>query len=49
MYIIVAQVQVMKEKYHIYLTDNGRISMAGLSTNNVDYFAKAVDDVVRNV
>ncbi|KAG2222473.1 hypothetical protein INT45_013386 [Circinella minor] len=45
----VAQVQVMKEKYHIYLTDNGRISMAGLSTNNVDYFAKAVDDVVRNV
>ena len=39
----------MKEKYHIYLTDNGRISMAGLSTKNIDYFARAVDDVVRNV
>ena len=39
----------MKEKYHIYLTDNGRISMAGLSTKNIDYFAKAIDDVVRNV
>ncbi|CAG8471922.1 1198_t:CDS:10 [Paraglomus occultum] len=43
------QVQVLKEKYHVYLTDNGRISMAGLSTKNVDYFASAVDDVVRNV
>ncbi|CAO3619042.1 unnamed protein product [Cunninghamella echinulata] len=43
------QVKVMIEKYHIYLTDNGRISMAGLSTSNVEYFAKAVDDVVRNV
>ncbi|KAI8099398.1 aspartate aminotransferase [Halteromyces radiatus] len=43
------QVKVMIEKYHIYLTDNGRISMAGLSKSNVEYFAKAVDDVVRNV
>ena len=43
------QVQVLKEKYHVYLTDNGRISMAGLSSKNVDYFAEAVDDVVRNV
>ncbi|KAI8394073.1 aspartate aminotransferase [Radiomyces spectabilis] len=43
------QVKVLKEKYHIYMTDNGRVSMAGLSTTNVDYFARAVDDVVRNV
>ncbi|SAL96163.1 hypothetical protein [Absidia glauca] len=43
------QVKVLVEKYHIYLTDNGRISMAGLSNSNVEYFAKAVDDVVRNV
>ncbi|KAI8337236.1 aspartate aminotransferase [Chlamydoabsidia padenii] len=43
------QVKVLIEKYHIYLTNNGRISMAGLSTTNVEYFAKAVDDVVRNV
>ncbi|KAF0531198.1 Aspartate aminotransferase [Gigaspora margarita] len=42
------QVKVIKEKYHVYLTDNGRISMAGLSSKNVEYFAKAVDDVVRN-
>jgi len=44
-----SQVKVLKEKYHVYLIDNGRISMAGLSTGNVEYFAKAVDDVVRNV
>ncbi|KAG0309620.1 Aspartate aminotransferase, cytoplasmic [Dissophora globulifera] len=42
------QVKVLKEKYHVYLTDNGRISMAGLNTKNVEYFAQAVDDVVRN-
>ncbi|KAI8065814.1 pyridoxal phosphate-dependent transferase, partial [Gongronella butleri] len=43
------QVKVMIEKYHIYLTDNGRVSMAGLSNSNVEYFARAIDDVVRNV
>ncbi|KAF9283155.1 Aspartate aminotransferase, cytoplasmic [Mortierella alpina] len=41
------QVKVLKEKYHVYLTDNGRISMAGLNSRNVKYFAQAVDDVVR--
>ncbi|KAG2196897.1 hypothetical protein INT47_005121 [Mucor saturninus] len=43
------QVQVLKEKYHIYMTGNGRISMAGVSTKNVAYLAKSIDDVVRNV
>ncbi|KAF9994236.1 Aspartate aminotransferase, cytoplasmic [Entomortierella chlamydospora] len=42
------QVKVLKEKYHVYLTDNGRISMAGLNSQNVKYFAQAVDYVVRN-
>ncbi|KAG0294052.1 Aspartate aminotransferase, cytoplasmic, partial [Dissophora globulifera] len=42
------QVKVLKEKYHVYLTDNGRISMAGLNSKNVKYFAQAVDYVVRN-
>ena len=30
-------------------TKNGRISMAGLNTNNIDYFAEAVDSVVREL
>ncbi|KAI9105747.1 pyridoxal phosphate-dependent transferase [Phlyctochytrium arcticum] len=43
------QVRVLKDKYHIYMTDNGRISMAGLNSSNVRRFAEALDWVVRNV
>ena len=43
-----AQVQKLRSDFHVYMTKNGRISMAGLNTNNVDYFAKAVDSVVRS-
>lgn len=43
------QVEFLTEKHHIYLTKNGRISMAGLNTSNVGYFAKAVDEAVREV
>lgn len=43
-----AQVEKLKTEFHVYLTKNGRISMAGLNTRNVDYFAKAVDKVVRD-
>ncbi|KAJ2523150.1 Aspartate aminotransferase, cytoplasmic [Coemansia sp. RSA 2049] len=43
------QVAALKEKYHMYLTEDGRISVAGLNTGNIDYAAKAIDDVVRNV
>ncbi|KAK9465400.1 pyridoxal phosphate-dependent transferase [Lipomyces arxii] len=42
-----SQVGMITKEYHVYLTTNGRISMAGLNTHNVDYFAKAVDAVVR--
>ena len=42
-----AQVAKLRSDYHIYMTKNGRISMAGLNTNNVEYFAKSVDAVVR--
>lgn len=42
-----AQVLKLREEFHIYMTKNGRISMAGLNTKNVEYVAKAVDKVVR--
>lgn len=42
------QVLKLREDSHIYMTKNGRISMAGLNTNNIDYFAKAVDKAVRD-
>ncbi|KAL2012823.1 hypothetical protein VTN00DRAFT_348 [Thermoascus crustaceus] len=41
------QVKILREKWHIYMTKNGRISMAGLNSHNIDYFADAVDSVVR--
>ncbi|KUI68644.1 Aspartate aminotransferase, cytoplasmic [Cytospora mali] len=44
-----AQVLKLREQFHVYMTKNGRISMAGLNTRNVEYFAKAVDTVVREV
>eukprot|EP01113_Clastostelium_recurvatum_P006494 TRINITY_DN1292_c0_g1_i1.p1 TRINITY_DN1292_c0_g1~~TRINITY_DN1292_c0_g1_i1.p1 ORF type:complete len:441 (+),score=116.37 TRINITY_DN1292_c0_g1_i1:26-1348(+) len=43
------QVQVMTQKYRIYMLDNGRISMAGLNSKNVAYVADAIHDAVTNV
>eukprot|EP00182_Erythrolobus_australicus_P005797 CAMPEP_0185829664 /NCGR_PEP_ID=MMETSP1353-20130828/382_1 /TAXON_ID=1077150 /ORGANISM="Erythrolobus australicus, Strain CCMP3124" /LENGTH=432 /DNA_ID=CAMNT_0028527481 /DNA_START=18 /DNA_END=1316 /DNA_ORIENTATION=+ len=37
-------VQYMREKYHIYMTSNGRISLAGLNPTNVKYLADAMKD-----
>jgi aspartate aminotransferase len=45
----VPQCQELKKNHHIYLLDNGRISMAGLNTKNIKYFASCVDNVVRNI
>ena len=37
----------LTEKAHIYLTRNGRISMAGLNSKNIRCFAENLDKVVR--
>jgi len=42
------QSQAMISKHHIYMTANGRISIAGLTTNNVEYVANAIKDVIEN-
>ncbi|CAE6468833.1 unnamed protein product [Rhizoctonia solani] len=41
------QSQQLIDKAHIYLTANGRISMAGLNSHNLRYFAESLDKVVR--
>ncbi|KAK4146543.1 pyridoxal phosphate-dependent transferase [Dichotomopilus funicola] len=41
------QVLKLRTDYHIYMTKNGRISMAGLNSRNVEYVAAAFDKVVR--
>ncbi|KAG0179784.1 Aspartate aminotransferase, cytoplasmic [Apophysomyces sp. BC1021] len=42
-----SQLKVLKDKYHIYAAENGHICLAGLSKTNVGYFAKAVDEALR--
>jgi len=41
------QSQALIEKAHIYLTNNGRISMAGINSHNLRYVAESIDKVVR--
>jgi aspartate/tyrosine/aromatic aminotransferase len=47
--ISTAQSKALVEDAHVYLTANGRISMAGLNSKNLRYFAEALDRVVRTV
>jgi len=39
------QVDQLKDKWHIYMTRNGRISMAGVTSGGVRYLAEAIHDV----
>lgn len=39
------QCDVMTAKHHVYLTSNGRISMAGVTSKNVGRLAEAIHDV----
>jgi aspartate aminotransferase len=45
--LTVEQCKVMTDKHHIYLTSNGRISMAGVTSKNVDYLGQAMHDVTK--
>lgn len=44
-----AQSDAMVKKHHIYMTKNGRISVAGLTRGNVEYVARAIKDVTDNL
>ncbi|KAJ8729207.1 hypothetical protein PYW08_000788 [Mythimna loreyi] len=39
------QVERLTKEFHIYLTKDGRISVAGISSKNVDYVAEAIHKV----
>jgi len=41
------QCEILTKKHHIYLTSNGRISMAGVTTKNVGKLAEAIHDVTK--
>lgn len=40
------QVKRLVNEFHIYLLNNGRVSMAGLNTSNVNYVAESIHTVV---
>lgn len=42
------EVKRLEEKHGVYMTANGRASVAGLNEGNVDYVAQAIDEVVRH-
>lgn len=42
------QVDRLTKEYHIYMTRNGRISMAGVTTKNVEYLANAIHEVTKS-
>ncbi|KAJ5374438.1 aminotransferase [Penicillium concentricum] len=37
----------LREKYHIYMADNSRISIAGLNKQNVDYVGQSITDCLK--
>ncbi|KAK7463633.1 aspartate transaminase aat1 [Stygiomarasmius scandens] len=41
------QTKALAEKAHVYMTADGRISMAGLNGKNIEHFATSVDAAVR--
>lgn len=43
-----AQVERMTKEHHVYMTKDGRISLAGLSAAKAPYLAAAIADCVKN-
>jgi aspartate aminotransferase len=42
------QVTTLRDKYSIYMTMDGRISIAGLNTHNLQYISEAMHEVTKN-
>ena len=38
----ILQVVRLREEFHVYCTEDGRFSMAGINTGNIDYLVAAV-------
>ena len=41
-----AQVHALRERHHVYMTDASRMNIAGLRRENLEYFARAVAQVL---
>eukprot|EP00316_Scyphosphaera_apsteinii_P012464 CAMPEP_0119315378 /NCGR_PEP_ID=MMETSP1333-20130426/35607_1 /TAXON_ID=418940 /ORGANISM="Scyphosphaera apsteinii, Strain RCC1455" /LENGTH=424 /DNA_ID=CAMNT_0007320719 /DNA_START=30 /DNA_END=1304 /DNA_ORIENTATION=- len=42
-----SQVDRLRDEFHVYVTRDGRISMAGVTSHNVDYIAAAIHTVTK--
>ena len=42
------QVHALRQQHHVYMTDDSRINIAGLRAETLEYFAKAVAQVLRS-
>ena len=40
------EVNQLKEKFSIYIVNSGRINVAGVTSKNVSYIAKAISSVI---
>jgi aspartate/tyrosine/aromatic aminotransferase len=40
------QVRTLRERHHVYMTDDSRINVAGLRDDNIGYFADSVAQVL---
>lgn len=43
------QVLRLRSEFHIYCTDDGRFSMAGINTHNVDHLAESMYAVIHDL
>lgn len=41
------QTQRLMNEHHVYCTEDGRISMAGVTLHNVDYLANSIHEVTK--
>jgi aspartate aminotransferase len=41
------QVERLKSEFHVYLTKDGRISVAGVTPDNVKHLAKSLHEVTK--
>lgn len=46
LYTIAMQVEMIASKYHIFMLKNGRMSMCGLNSKNIDYVADAMKEAI---
>ncbi len=42
-----SQVEAIIRDHHVYMTSDGRISVAGVNSHNVEYLANAIHEVTK--